>query len=74
MHNSNPIKHAALAGKARNITGTTPLYKAIGPSSFIKTLNTSRIPLGNVPSGAKTNIIFQFKQPPQKISSSPGTS
>ena len=63
MHNSKPIKQAALAGKARSITGTTPLYRARGPSSFIKTLKTSRIPLGNVPSGAKTsNLNSNYKR------------
>ena len=36
----------AFAGNARNITGTRPLNKADGPSSFITCLNTSRIPLG----------------------------
>lgn len=62
MNTSKPIKQAALAGKARSITGTTPLYRAKGPSSFIKTLKTSRIPLGNVPSGAKTSNLNSYKR------------
>ena len=50
---SNPRKHAAFAGNARSITGTHPLYNALGPSSFIRITNTSRIPFLNMPSGAK---------------------
>lgn len=42
--NSNPKKHAAFAGKARNIVGVKPLNNAFGPSSDIISLNTSRIP------------------------------
>lgn len=57
--NSNPIKHAALAGKALTKTGTIPLYKPFGPSSFSSARNASRNPLGYVPSGAK---IVQFRK------------
>lgn len=52
---SNPRKHAAFAGNARSITGTHPLYKALGPSCFIKATKTSRMPRLKVPSGAKEN-------------------
>lgn len=50
---SNPIKHAALAGNALMKTGTIPLYKPFGPSSFSRVRKASRNPLGYVPSGAK---------------------
>jgi hypothetical protein len=46
------MKQQALAGKARSITGTAPLYMARIPSVFIKCLKTSRTPL-NCPSVAK---------------------
>lgn len=42
----------ALAGNARSKTGVIPLYKPATPSSRITCRNTSRTPLGYVPSGA----------------------
>lgn len=52
---SNPMKQAALAGKALSITGVTPLYRANGPSLRINSLNTSRMPL-YVPGGAGSEM------------------
>jgi len=49
-------KLTAFAGKALNITGVTPLYKARTPSSRINSANTLRIPFGYVPSGADEQI------------------
>ena len=45
-----------LAGKARNITGVTPLYRAKIPSLAISSLKTSRTPFGYIPSGATQKI------------------
>lgn len=56
---SNPIKHAALAGKALINTGTIPLYRPRTPSSFTSFGKASRKPLGYVPSGAEIQI-FQL--------------
>lgn len=42
-------KLTALAGNARSITGVTPRYSAMIPSSLNSCLATSRIPLGYVP-------------------------
>lgn len=55
MQKSKPIKQAAFAGKARNITGVMPLYSANGPSLRISSLKTSRMPL-YVPSGAEIGV------------------
>lgn len=52
---SNPMKQAALAGKALNITGVIPLYKANGPSFRISSRKTSRIPFGYVFGAAVCN-------------------
>merc|ERR1712083_553850 len=46
---SYPMKQQELATKARTITGAAPLYKALGPSVFIKCVKTSPTPL-NCPS------------------------
>lgn len=54
--NSRPMKHAALAGKARTITGVIPLNNAGTPSSAINFLKTSLNPLGYVPSGATKEL------------------
>lgn len=56
---SNPIKQAALAGNALIKTGTIPLYKPFGPSSFSKVRNASRKPPGYVPSGAKISHFYE---------------
>lgn len=50
---SNPVKHAALAGKARINTGTIPRYKPRTPSSRNSFGKASRKPFGYVPSGAE---------------------
>ena len=49
---SYPMKQQELATKARTITGAAPLYKALGPSVFIKCVKTSPTPL-NCPSVAE---------------------
>jgi hypothetical protein len=42
------------------MTGTTPLYNAVGPSVFIRDTKTSLIPLLYVPSGAVNNSNIKF--------------
>ena len=49
---SYPMKQQELATKALTKTGAAPLYKALGPSVFIKCVKTSRTPL-NCPSVAE---------------------
>lgn len=58
MATSYPKKQAALAGKARIITGAAPLNSARGPSVRMISTNTLRIPLGYVPSGAEDKRYF----------------
>merc|ERR1719362_261428 len=48
---SYPMKQQELATKALTKTGAAPLYKAFGPSVFIKCAKTSLTPL-NCPSVA----------------------
>lgn len=52
LANSMPKKQAALAGKARNIIGVTPRYRAKGPSRRMRSLKTLRTPFVYVPAGA----------------------
>lgn len=63
MATSYPKKQAALAGKALIITGATPLKRARGPSFFMMSTNTLRMPFGYFPSGAgrKVNIHVDIK-------------
>ena len=49
---SYPMKQQELATKALIKTGAAPLYKALGPSVFIKCAKTSLTPL-NCPSVAE---------------------
>ena len=49
---SYPMKQQELATKALTKTGAAPLYKALGPSVFIKCAKTSLTPL-NCPSVAE---------------------
>ncbi len=45
LETSIPKKQAAFAGNARIKAGRMPLNSALGPSSLIKCLYTSKIPL-----------------------------